>query len=365
MLLNEITPRVFVAATRQNDGKTTTSLGLLAALERRYGRVGYIKPVGQRFVEIDDQKIDEDSVLMNHVFRLNCPLVDMSPIAVEPDFTRRYLQNANLDSLTKRIHKAFDRVAWEKQFVLIEGTGHAGVGSVFDLSNATVARLLGSKVVIVSRGGIGLPIDEVAMNRALFEAEGVEVIGVILNKVLPEKLEYITEFARRGLKRKGLELLGVIPHQPILSKPTLELIREELKAEVLAGASRIHNIVQRVVIGSMSPANVGKLLQPDTLLICSADREDTLAAAAETSIRDEGRLAGIILSDDIRPTAAARKLVERFNCPVLFAPADSYTVASTVHDLTVKTRPDDIQKIGLIQDIIARHVNLDRILKAL
>lgn len=365
MLLNDITPRVFVAATRQNDGKTTTSLGLLAALERRYGRVGYIKPVGQRFVEIDDQKIDEDSVLMNHVFRLNCPLVDMSPIAVEPDFTRRYLQNANLDSLTKRIHKAFDRVAWEKQFVLIEGTGHAGVGSVFDLSNATVARLLGSKVVIVSRGGIGLPIDEVAMNRALFEAEGVEVIGVILNKVLPEKLEYITDFARRGLKRKGLELLGVIPHQPILSKPTLDLIREELKAEVLAGASRIHNIVQRVVIGSMSPANVGKLLQPDTLLICSADREDTLAAAAETSIRDEGRLAGIILSDDIRPTAAARKLVERFNCPVLFAPADSYTVASTVHDLTVKTRPDDIQKIGLIQDIIARHVNLDRILKAL
>jgi len=365
MLLNDITPRVFVAATRQNDGKTTTSLGLLAALERRYGRVGYIKPVGQRFVEIDDQKIDEDSVLMNHVFRLNCPLVDMSPIAVEPDFTRRYLQNATLDSLTKRIHKAFDRVAWEKQFVLIEGTGHAGVGSVFDLSNATVARLLGSKVVIVSRGGIGLPIDEVVMNRALFEAEGVEVIGVILNKVLPEKLEYITDFARRGLKRKGLELLGVIPHQPILSKPTLDLIREELKAEVLAGASRIHNIVQRVVIGSMSPANVGKLLQPDTLLICSADREDTLAAAAETSIRDEGRLAGIILSDDIRPTAAARKLVERFNCPVLFAPADSYTVASTVHDLTVKTRPDDIQKIGLIQDIIARHVNLDRILKAL
>jgi hypothetical protein len=365
MLLNEVTPRVFVAATRQNDGKTTTSLGLLAALERRYGRVGYIKPVGQRFVEIDEQKIDEDSVLMNHVFRLNCPLVDMSPIAVEPDFTRRYLQNANLDSLIKRIHKAFDRVAWEKQFVLIEGTGHAGVGSVFDLSNAAVAKLLGSKVVIVSRGGIGLPIDEVAMNRALFEAEGVEVIGVILNKVLPEKLEYITDFARRGLKRKGLELLGVIPHQPILSKPTLDLIREELKAEVLAGAGRIHNIVQRVVIGAMSPANVGKLLQPDTLLICPADREDTLAAAAETSIRDEGRLAGIILSDDIHPTPAARRLVERFNCPVLFSPEDSYTVASTVHDLTVKTRPDDTQKIRLIQDLIARHVNLDRILKAL
>jgi undecaprenyl-phosphate 4-deoxy-4-formamido-L-arabinose transferase len=32
MLQNSNTPRVFIAATRQNDGKTTTSLGLLAAL---------------------------------------------------------------------------------------------------------------------------------------------------------------------------------------------------------------------------------------------------------------------------------------------------------------------------------------------
>ena len=30
MLQNLLTPRVFIAATRQNDGKTTTSLGLLA-----------------------------------------------------------------------------------------------------------------------------------------------------------------------------------------------------------------------------------------------------------------------------------------------------------------------------------------------
>src|SRR6476620_4545251 len=114
--MNTVTPRVFIAATRQNDGKTTASLGLLAAMQQVYPRIGYIKPVGQRFVEIDEQKIDEDSVLMDRVFRLNCPLVDMSPIAVEPDFTRKYLQSANYDTLVRRIEKAFDRVAWEKDF---------------------------------------------------------------------------------------------------------------------------------------------------------------------------------------------------------------------------------------------------------
>ncbi|HRI11440.1 MAG TPA: AAA family ATPase [Verrucomicrobiota bacterium] len=364
MLLNTATPRVFIAATRQNDGKTTNSLGLLAALQRRFGRIGYIKPVGQRFVEIDAEKIDEDSVLMDRVFRLNCPLVDMSPIAVEPDFTRRYLQSSNFDVLVKRIHKAFDRVAWEKDFVLCEGTGHAGVGSVFDLSNATVARVLNAKVVIVTRGGIGLPIDEVTLNRALFEKEGVEVIGVILNKVLPEKLDYISEFAEKGLRRKGLKLLGVVPHLPILSSPTVDLIREDLRAQVLNSSRQVHNIVDRVIIGAMSAAQATARFKRGVLLIVPADRSDIIKAAGEYLERG-GHLAGIVLSDDIPPSSSVLKHAAQFSCPVLWSDSDSYTVASRVHDLIVKIRPDDTEKIKLVQELIATHVKLDKILEAL
>ena len=253
--MNTVTPRVFIAATRQNDGKTTTSLGLLAAFQKYYPRIGYIKPVGQRFVEVAEHKIDEDTVLMDSVYKLNCPLVDMSPIAVEPDFTRKYLENANYDTLVKRIQNAFDRVAWEKDFVLCEGSGHAGVGSVFDLSNAQVAKILGAKVVIVTRGGIGKPIDEVALNQALFEKAGVEIIGVIINKVLPEKVDFIADFARRGLKRKGLELLGVIPHHRILSRPTIRSIKEDLQAEELNSSGKLNNMVEDVVVGAMGAEN--------------------------------------------------------------------------------------------------------------
>src|SRR5213593_2723692 len=241
-LKNTTTPRVFIAATRQNDGKTTASLGLLAVLQKFYARIGYIKPVGQRFVEIEEQKIDEDTVLMDRVYGLNCPLGDMSPIAVEPDFTRKYLQSSNRDALVRKIEKAFDRVAWERDIVLCEGSGHAGVGSVFDLSNAQVAKILDAKVIIVTQGGIGKPIDEVALNQALFEKEGVEIIGVIINKVIGTKLDYVSDFARRGFKRKGLELLGVLPHERILSKPSIELIRDELKAELLSGPGHLHNL---------------------------------------------------------------------------------------------------------------------------
>jgi BioD-like phosphotransacetylase family protein len=364
--MNLETPRVFIAATRQNDGKTTTSLGLLAALQKFHPRIGYIKPVGQRFVEIAEQKIDEDTVLMDQVYNLNCPLVDMSPIAVEPDFTRRYLEAANYETLVRKIQLAFDRVAWEKDFVLCEGSGHAGVGSVFDLSNARVAKLLNAKVVIVSGGGIGKPIDEVSLNQALFEKEGVEIIGVILNKVVEDKVSYVADFARRGLRRKGLELLGVVPHRRILSNPTMELICEELKAERLNKPAGMNNLVEDVVVGAMGVHNTMSFFKRGVLIITPGDREDIILAAATTQVgKGKDALAGIVLSGDLKPNPNVLKVIRDMPFPVLFANESSYQVASRVHDLIVKTRATDLEKIALIRDLISEHVDVKKILNSL
>jgi BioD-like phosphotransacetylase family protein len=364
--MNTTTPRVFIAATRQNDGKTTAALGLIAALQEHFPRIGYIKPVGQRFVEVEEQKIDEDTVLMDAVFRMNCPLVDMSPIAVEPDFTRQYLQASNNEALVKRIQKAFDRVAWEKEFVLCEGSGHAGVGSVFDLSNAQVAKILGCKVIIVSQGGIGKPIDEVALNQALFEKEGVEIMGVLLNKVLPDKVDYITDFARRGLKRKGLELLGVLPYEQRLGSPSVDLICAELHAELLNAPATMNTVVDDVVVGAMGAHNAMQFFKRGVLLITPGDREDILlAAGAATMPQSQDKMAGIVLTGGLRPNEAILKALQTLPIPVLLAKADSYQVASKVHNLTVKTRPTDAEKISLIRSLVAQNVNVKKIISAL
>lgn len=363
--MNSTTPRIFIAATRQNDGKTTTSLGLMAALQKYYPRLGYIKPVGQRFVDVAEHKIDEDTVLMDSVYKLNCPLVDMSPIAVEPNFTRMYLESAKNDELVKRVQSAFDRVSWEKDFVLCEGSGHAGVGSVFDISNARAAKILGAKVVIVTRGGIGKPIDEVALNQALFDQEGVEIAGVIINKVLPKKLDFIADFARRGLERRGLKLLGVLPIQPILCRPNLNAVRDDLKATPLNRPIELNNLVDDVVVGAMAVQNAMQFFKPGVLLITPGDREDLILAAANAMLRETGQsLAGMVLTGGLTPSPPVQKVINELPYPVLLAKEDSYQVASTVHDLIVKTRPDDLEKINVIRDLIAKHVDVEAIHQA-
>lgn len=365
-LKNSTTPRLFVAATRQNDGKTTTALGLLATIQKIYPRVGYIKPIGQRFVDVHHRKIDEDTVLMDQVYRLNCPLDDMSPIAVANDFTKHCLRTPNYDALAARIQQAFDRVAWEKDLVLCEGSGHAGVGSVFELSNARVAKLVDAKVVIVTRGGIGRPIDEIALNQALFEKENVEIIGVILNKVAPDKMEPIAEFAQKGLQRRSLDLLGVIPHAQLLSSPTMDLIQETLGAQLFNGRKFIHNIVRKVVIGAMSAPHAKNFIRDDVLLILPGDREDILeSVACNSPPAVSPKLAGIILTDNWKPSAQMLEQTRTLSCPVLLTSAGIYQVALKVRDVIVKTRPDDAAKISLIRDLVHSQVDVAKILNAI
>ena len=44
---------IFVAATRQHVGKTTVSLALMSGLQKRFNKVGFLKPVGQQVRTVD------------------------------------------------------------------------------------------------------------------------------------------------------------------------------------------------------------------------------------------------------------------------------------------------------------------------
>jgi BioD-like phosphotransacetylase family protein len=77
------------------------------------------------------------------------------------------------------------------------------------------------------------------------------------------------------------------------------------------------------------------------------------------------KMAGIVLTGGIRPGDNVLKALQSLPVPVLLAQADSYQVASKVHNLTVKTRPTDAEKISLIRDIVAKNVNIEKIIQSL
>lgn len=367
-MLNGEERRLFVAATSQNDGKTTCTLGFLDAYRRRAKAVGFIKPVGQRYVLVNGQTIDEDSVLIQQACDLRCPLKDMSPIAIERNFTRAFLDDPEgvTPRLKKSIETSFAIAAKDNDLVVIEGTGHAGVGSVFDLSNARVAKMLNAKVVIVTLGGIGRPVDEIALNHNLFERENVEVVGVVANKIQPDKLEQTHDYLTRAFARRGLNLLGAIPYSPQLTWPTVGQVAKAVKATVLNGRQCLSNKVAEIVVGAMTAHNAIKFIKDQALLIVPGDRDDVVLAAATTDLlRHDIDLSGIILTGGMQLAPQTRELIMRTNIPVLVVDMPTYEATAIIHDITVKILENDEEKIELATSLVRQHVDLDRLWKLL
>ena len=362
--MNLDTRRIFVAATRMNDGKTTTCLGLTAALQAMGLHVGYIKPIAQRVVMSGEDQVDEDTLLIDGLFDLDIPIAAMSPVAIGPDFTKQYLENPDEigPQLKDRICRAFDRTAYGKDIVVVEGSGHAGVGSVFGASNADNAKVLGSKAIIVAAGGIGKPIDEIALNKALFDKAGVQVVGAILNKVMPDKLEFIRDFAGRGLRKLGVPLLGVVPLQEMLVYPNLDQVADETKARWIHQPEGLRR-VRRVVIGAMSARRCAEYLRvPGTLVIVPGDREDLLEAFLAAGAKS---LTGVIFSNGLMPNDDIVRRMKEAGIPMAAVEAESFAVTARINNMSVKTMQQDADKIPVIQKMISESVDIPTLLKSL
>ncbi|HET9416114.1 MAG TPA: AAA family ATPase [Candidatus Limnocylindria bacterium] len=355
--------RIFLAATGQNRGKTTTSLGLLAAIRDRGLRLGFLKPVGQRYLVVEGTRADEDAVLMSEVFRLPDALDDMSPVTLPRHFTTDFILGRVDDDLAAAVTAACDRVATDRDVVVIEGTGHAGVGAVVGLSNARAAAILGAPVIIVSEGGVGRPIDEIVLNRALFAEQGVEVLGAVVNKVDTESHPQLPEILERGLAQHGIPLLGCIPYSQFLANPSLELIATHLDGELLAGEATPGATIGWVAIGAMQARHAVELLRDRTLLITPGDRDDLLRAAIDVNrATSSPRVIGMILTGGFRPPEPVLEELRAAGVFAYLVNTDTYRTAQAVDEILVKTHAADVEKIDTIIELVGGALDVDGLL---
>ena len=361
---------LYISATLQDCGKTTVIVGLMEALRNLGYDVGYSKPVGQRYVSYQGLNVDEDAVLARETFHLSdCP-ADMSPIAVERGFTERYIFHRDLllKPLERKVLEAAARLRAAHACLIVEGTGHAGVGSCFDLSNARVAQLLKAPVIIVTEGGIGRAIDEVALSLHLFRRHDVEVLGVILNKTWPQKLEKIQRAVAAGLAHLGTRLLGVIPFRAQLGYPRLSQIAAELGGCVLSGQQNINNPVEHTVVAAMAPEHVCSYIRQNTLVITPGDRIDNILISITACPIERGLarpVTGILLTGGFEPPASVLSLVDAIGIPVILCQEDTYSVATRLQEMRFKIRPEDTDKIEAAKALVRESINMPDLLARL
>lgn len=363
----------FVAATGQNVGKTTSCLGLVSGLQKRLGSVGFLKPVGQEHVAMPSgNPVDKDVILFKDHFRLKESCEEMSPVLFPKGFTRGYL-DGKIDhgDMTARIQNAYRAISQHSKITVIEGTGHTGVGSIVDLNNAQVAKMLGAPVLLIAPGGLGSSFDELALNILMCKHHGASVAGVILNRVLEDKRQMIVEYMTKALSRWNIPLLGCIPYNAFLSSPSMQDFELLFQTELLTGKNHRLRHFRHIRLVA-SPVEIYKsMIVPHQLIVTPAMREEIILATLtrywDTKIAHSGENLeiGMILTGKEPPKETLVEQIRRADIPMLYVPVSSFIAMKMIGSQISKIRTEDTVKVRQAIQLVESHVDFDRLLSSI
>lgn len=355
--------KIFIAATGQNTGKTTTSLFLMHLARKKYARVGFIKPIGPKPAVLHGREVDKDAALMAQVFGLGKDLRLMSPVVLQPGSTRQVVDGEiSVDDLQRRVIDACAELERKCDFLIIEGAGHVGVGSVIKLSNARIARLLDAPVLMVTGGGLGNVVDSVYMNLALFEKEGVDVRAILANKLIPEKRNTALDYLRRCFAGEPFRVLAGFDYHPLLANPTLSRVANLLELPLHGNRRESHRIINHVQIGAASTQRVAELLKDSTLLIVTSSRDELLVTMANLYQIPayRGMIVGLLIPGVMPIGLITQQILDRSNIPYLRT--EKQTTAELYRLITEdvsKLTAEDTEKLALVRSLAEKSFDFD------
>jgi len=83
--------KIFVAATGQHVGKTTSTLGLVSNLQAMGYKTGYCKPLGQKHVTVDGVRADKDALLFSKFIQFSIDPDIHSPVILSQGITKKFI----------------------------------------------------------------------------------------------------------------------------------------------------------------------------------------------------------------------------------------------------------------------------------
>jgi phosphate acetyltransferase len=358
---------LFIAATGQNIGKTTICLGLVSGLLKRIQNIGFIKPVGQEHVTFENVKVDKDVVLFKDHFDLKSDISCMSPVIFDKHFTRKFLDYQIPEAtLLEKIKKSYGLLQEESDYVVVEGTGHVGVGSIANLNNAIVCKELGLDCVLIAEGGLGSSFDKLTLNKDLMEKHEIKIKGIILNKVLPEKKEMVTHYMEKALARWNIPLIGVVPYNKLLSTPSMHDFAQLFNTHLLSGKEQVFAHFKKFILVACSDIRFDQLIEEDQLIITPASREDiiltTLSHYWDQKVGNAPFKVGMILTGTVEPSKSITDQLKKAHIPALYIPEASYPVMKKITRHIAKIQKEDTEKIEEAKIAIEGHIDFEKIL---
>ena len=335
-----------MASMRRSAGKTSVIVGIAAALNKK---MAYIKPFGERMLYRKKRLWDYDSALITNLFGLKEDPVDMS---IGFDHSKlRYMYDQ--EGTQKKLLETVANIGKDKEILFVEGGRDLPYGMSVYLDTLSLAKYLGSRLVMVVSGEEDTILDDVLFLKKHVDLAGVNLSGVIVNKV--QNLEDFQNTHLPVIQKLGVRVLGVIPYQSDLTYFSVYYLADRLFAKVITGEGGLKKVIKNIVIGAWS-ANIflqNPLFKKENkLVITGGDRTDMILAALE------GDTSGIILTNNILPPSNIISKASEKNIPLLMVFSDTYQTAKQIESLEPLLTREDTEKVELLKQMVENHVQL-------
>ena len=350
---------IYITSVERYSGKTAVCLALGRQFIADGYRVGYLKPLSLSPWRIAGKIADEDAVFAKEVLKLDAQPWELSPVVVTPEFLRQRMRSQTAIDLMELVKTGVRTASAGKDILLLEGGASLREGHAVGLPTPAVAEALESCVLVVVKykDEVRLLDDTLASKARL----GDSMTGVLINRVPVDAAGFVADTAVPFLEKQGVAVFGVLPEKRGLEALTVAELIQVLEAQVLTSGTNMEALVETLTVGAMTAdAALSRFRkQVNKAVITGGDRTDIQLAALETST------ACLILTGNLHPSPLIVKQAEEFGVAILLVPTNTMETIESIERIFGKTRLGQATKLHQFEELVAAHVNFDRLYQAM
>ena len=190
---------------------------------------------------------------------------------------------------------------------------------------------------------------------------GDRLIGVVINEVPREDMDYVRGTVVPFLEGKGIKVYGVLPYDKYLRALSVGEIIDALDAKVLTGSHLRERLIEHLSVGAMSVESALPRFrrQLNKAVFTGGDRTDIQAAALETSTTC------LVLTGNLQPTSTIIKRAEELGVAALLVPDNTLEAVEKVEGLFGQSSLGQPEKLSRFQAMLSEHVDYAQLVKDL
>jgi BioD-like phosphotransacetylase family protein len=295
--------------------------GLGRHLKSQGKKVGFFKPLVAAIKS--KEAADSDAAFIKSILSLKEPLADLCPVI------------GGEGDVAKKVKQAYDKVAKDKDIVIVEGIWRRKPDAKSAASAYEIAKALEARVIVVEGYSSNLLKTKPT---AKYQGFGKDLLGVVVNKVPLSRMEAV----------KGMGgVLGIIPEDRTLLSLTVAELAELVAGRIVNEAGKSAELVENYMLGALSVDSgldyFGRKV--NKAVVVKGERPDMQLAALQTSTRC------LVISGDGEPIYEVLQSAGDKGIPVIVTDENTTSVMDSIERILGMSKFNQEEKLPQLAEL--------------